>query len=197
MKFSKEIKAGIVVVIAVVGCVVFYAKTTNFRTGTYELKTFFTYAGNLKDNAIVKLSGINVGRLKRTGFVYDPKTKVECILELDDKAKVRKDSIAYIGSSGFIGDVHIGITGGRSEEFLKNHDVVGSEDPVETRLLMKKADSIADNLDKILLEVKNIITDNEQGINDIVKNIESTTENFKEFSEDLKKHPWKLLFKGD
>ncbi|MBL7072231.1 MAG: MCE family protein [Candidatus Omnitrophica bacterium] len=197
MKFSKEIKAGIVVVVAVAGCVVFYAKTTNIRTRTYELKTSFTYAGNLKDNAIVKLSGINVGRLKQTSFVYDPKTKVECILELDDKAKIRKDSIAYIGSSGLVGDVHIGITGGESKEFLKNHDVVDSEDPVETRLLMKKADSIASNLDKILLEVKNIITDNEQGINDIVKNIESTTENFKEFSEDLKKHPWKLLFKGD
>jgi len=197
MKFSKEIKAGIVVVVAVAGCVVFYAKTTNLRTRTYELKTFFTYAGNLKDNAIVKLSGINVGRLKRASFVYDPETKVECILELDDKAKVRKDSMAYIGTSGFIGDVYIGITGGESKEFLKNHDVVGSEEPIQTRLLMKKADSIANNLDKILLEVKNIITDNEQEINDIVKNIEATTENFKEFSEDLKKHPWKLLFKGD
>jgi len=180
-----------------VGSVVFYAKTTNLRTSTYELKTFFTYAGNLKDNAIVKLSGINVGRLKRTSFVYDPGTKVECILELDDKAKVRKDSMAYVGTSGFIGDVYIGITGGKSTEFLKNHDVVDSEDPVEMRLIMKKADSIANNLDKILLEVKDIITDNEQGIDNIVKNIEATAENFKEFSEDLKKHPWKLLFKGD
>ena len=64
------------------------------------------------------------------------------------------------------------------------------------RKLMKKADSIADNLDKTLVQIKSLVTDNRAKIDSIAANLESTTVNFKEFSEDIKKHPWKLLMKG-
>jgi len=197
MKFSKEIQAGLVIIAAFTVGVMFYVKTSKIRTKTYELKTFFNFAGDLKNNAIVKLSGIEVGRLKQTKFVYTPETKVECILQIDQNAKIHKDAIAYIGTFGFVGDAYVGLTPGVSGDFLKNRDVIQSEDPIEMRLLMRKADSIADNLDHILLEVKGIVTDNKQGLNSIVGNLEVTTENFKEFSEDVKKHPWKLLFKGE
>ena len=40
------------------------------------------------------------------------------------------------------------------------------------------------------------ILTNQEKIDVIVTNIESTTENVKELTADLKAHPWKLLFKG-
>ncbi|MEA3489977.1 MAG: MlaD family protein [Candidatus Omnitrophota bacterium] len=197
MRISNEIKAGLVVALAILIGFLFFVKTVTFRTGTYNIKTFFMYAGNLKTDAIVKLSGVEVGRLKKMNFVYKPGTKVECLLELNRNARVRSDSIAYIDTAGFVGDAFIGITPGVTEEFVKPGSVITSEDPVQMRLLMKKADDIADNLDKILVDVKTMVSDNKENVNNIVGNLEATTENFKEFSEDVKKHPWKLLFKGD
>jgi len=122
---------------------------------------------------------------------------VECTLALNRKAKVREDSIAYIGTAGFVGDAYVGITPGKSEIFLKDGAKMASEDPVQMRLLMKKADNIANNLDTIITDIKSVISDNRQNLDNIVLNLEATTENFKEFSDDVKKHPWKIMFKGE
>ncbi len=71
------------------------------------------------------------------------------------------------------------------------------------RKLMKKADAIAENLDKTLAEVKRlaenvngVVSDNKTKVDSIVVNLEQTAVNFKDFSEDIKKHPWKILMKG-
>lgn len=197
MRFTNEIKAGIVVFVAIGIGVFFFGKTANFKAKTYSIKTYFTYAGDLKTDAIVKLSGIEAGRVKEIHFLYDPKTMVECVIELDVSAKVRKDSIAYIGTAGFVGDAFVGITPGGSAEFVQPGETLASEDPIQMRLLMKKADQIANNLDSILAQVKEIVTDNKDNLNDIILNFEATSQNFKEFSDDVKKHPWKLLFKGE
>ena len=196
-QFTNEIKAGIVVVIAIIVCVMLFFRSSDIYTSTYDVKTYFRYAGDLQEDAAVKLSGIEVGRLKKIKIVYKPETMVECVFEVNSGAKLRTDSIAYIAASGFMGDAYIGLTPGTSSEFLKAGQTVPSEDPVQMRLLMKKADSIAESLDVTLAEVKNLVVENRQHLDNIVLNLEGTTENFKEFSEDVKKHPWKLLFKGE
>ena len=197
MRISNEIKSGLVIIAAILVGVYYFTKTANFQTQTYNIKTYFKYAGNLEADAVVKLAGIEAGRVKNINFVYTPETMVECVMVLNSGIKIRKDSIAYIGTAGFVGDAFIGITRGTNEEFLKDGDTVTSEEPIEMRELMKKADDIASNLDKILVDVKSIVVDNREGVNSIVSNLEFTTQNFKEFSEDVKKHPWKLLFKGE
>ncbi|MFH1305438.1 MAG: MlaD family protein [Candidatus Omnitrophota bacterium] len=197
MRFSNEIKAGVVVVVAIGIGIMFFGKTALFRGKTYQLKTSFKYVGGLKPDARVLLSGTQVGRVKKIRFIYDPETRVECILKINASARVREDSVAYISTAGFIGDASVGITPGASAVFLKPESVIKSEEPVQTRLLMKKADSIADDLGSILTEVRSLVTDNRQGLDNIVGNIEMITVNFKEFSEDIKKHPWKLMFKGE
>ena len=197
MRFSNEIKAGLVVVVAILLAVFFFANTAKFPVETYSVKTSFRFAGDLKTDAIVKLSGVEVGRLKKISFVYDPDTKVECLLEVDSTAKIREDSIAYVGTAGFVGDAYIGITPGTSGTFVKSGASIASEDPIQMRILFKKADAIADNMDKILAEVKTLVVDNRQNLNNIITNVEAVTENFKEFSQDVKDHPWKLLFKGE
>ena len=197
MRFSNELKSGVVIIAAVAVAFIFFGKTVTIRQETVDLKTYFGYAGDLQKDAMVKFAGIEVGRVKEIKFVYEPETRVECILEIDAGAKVRTDSIAYIGTAGFVGDAYIGITRGSAEEFLKNGDAILSEDPLQMRLLMKKADDIASNLDETLIQIKGLVVDNRQNVDNIILNVESITENFKEFSEDLKEHPWKLMFKGE
>jgi len=197
MKINNEIKTGLVVVAGILVAVMFWVKTTDFSSKPYLVKTFFNYADGLKVDSIVKLVGIEVGRIEEIKLVYTPETKIEITLSIDDKAKLREDSIAFISTSGMIGDAYIGITPGSVDKpYVKNGGQIPSEDPVEMRKLMKKADSIADNLDKTLAEVKTLVSDNRAKVANIASNLEVTTANFKEFSEDIKLHPWKLLMKG-
>lgn len=203
MKISNEVKTGVVVVAAVAATALFFVKTNDFKAAPYKIKTSFTYADGVKQDSIVKLSGIEVGRVTDIRFQYDPETKVEMELTLDRKAKIHEDSIAFIATSGMIGDAYIGLTpGSAAKPVIKEGGSVASEDPVEMRKIWKKAEAIANNLDATLLQVKalaenanGILTDNRPKINSIVANIEQTSVNFKDFSQDLKEHPWKLLMK--
>ena len=204
MKITNEVKTGMVVVASVLVAVLFYVKTTDFTSAPYRVKTYFNYADGVKEDAVVKLCGIEVGRVEKILFTYAPDTKVELVLALTDKAKVHQDSLAFIATTGLIGDAYIGITPGSSDKpFLKAGDVLTGEDPVEMRKLWKKAEGIAENLDKTLVEIRalaenanGMLVDNRPRINGIVMNIEEMSVNFKDFSQDLKQHPWKLLMKG-
>jgi phospholipid/cholesterol/gamma-HCH transport system substrate-binding protein len=178
-------------------------KTTSFNAAPYKIRTSFTYADGVKEDSIVKLSGIEVGRVTGIKFQYDPETRVEMELTLDQKAKIHEDSIAFISTSGMIGDAYIGLTPGSGcRPLIKPGGTVTSEDPLEMRKLWKKADAIASSLDSTLIEIKNLaanvngmVTDNRPRIDGIMTNLESTSANFKDFSQDLKQHPWKLLMK--
>lgn len=204
MKITNELKTGIVVVVAIAGGIFLWVRTTDFSSKPYRVKTYFNYAEGIKADSIVKLSGIEVGRVEKIRFEYMPETKIELVLAINKQAKIHEDSVAFISTSGMIGDAYIGLTSGSSEKpFIKEGATLSSEDPVEMRKLMKKADAISENLDKTLVEVKmlaanvnDVVEDNKTRIDNIAVNLETTAVNFKEFSEDIKRHPWKLLIKG-
>lgn len=203
MKITNELKIGLIVVAAILVASVFWMKTTKFSDKPYRLKTQFNYAEGLKADSVVKLSGIEIGRVENIKFTYNPDTKVELTLLLNKDAKVHEDSIAYISSSGIVGDAFLGLTPGSPDKpFAKNGDTVSSEDPVEMRKIMKQVDTIAGSLDKTLAEfreltanVNGVVKDNKAKIDGMLVNLEQTSANFKEFSEDIKKNPWKLLSK--
>lgn len=205
MKMNNEIKTGIIVVAAIAVVALFYAKTADTTVSkAYKIKTYFNYAEGVKEDAIVKLAGIEVGRVEKIQFQYTPDTKIEMVMAVSDKARVHEDSIAYIATSGMIGDAYVGITSGSADKpVVKDGGTITSEDPVEFRKLWKKADLIADNLDKMLVEVKDlagnvngVVKGNRERIDSIATNLEQTAVNFKDFSADVKQHPWKLLMKG-
>src|SRR3989338_864845 len=147
MRISNELKTGLVVVAALAVSVVFLVKTTDFSAKPYRIKTYFNYADGIKTDSIIKLSGIEVGRVEKITFQYVPETKIELVLAIDKKAKIHEDSIAFITTSGMIGDAYIGLTAGSADKpFVKEGAMLISEDHVEMRKLMKKADAISENL---------------------------------------------------
>lgn len=205
MKINNEAKTGIIIVAAILVTMIFYMKTGDSTTKTsYRIKTYFNYAEGVKQDAIVKLAGIEVGRVEKIQFQYTPETKVEMVMALSDKAKIHEDSIAFIATSGMIGDAYVGLTPGSADKpYIKKGGIIASEDPVEMRKLWKKAEAITDNLDKALIEIRGLaeningaVKDNRPRIDSIAVNLETTAVNFKDFSTDIKQHPWKLLMKG-
>jgi phospholipid/cholesterol/gamma-HCH transport system substrate-binding protein len=203
LKITNELKTGLIVVVAIAVAGIFWMKTASFTGKPYRLKTQFNYAEGLKPDSIVKLSGIEIGRIENIKFLYSPDTKVEITLLLNTIAKVHEDSIAFISSSGLVGDAYLGLTPGSPDKpFARDGMMLASEDPVEMRKLMKKVDGISDNLDKTLTQFKElaqningVVKDNKTKIDGMLANLEQTSANFKEFSEDIKKNPWKLLSK--
>jgi phospholipid/cholesterol/gamma-HCH transport system substrate-binding protein len=203
IKITNELKTGLVVVVAMAVAAVFWVKTANFSSKPYRLKTQFNYAEGVKADSIVKLSGIEIGRVENIKFLYNPDTKVELTLLLSKNAKIHEDSIAFISTSGLVGDAFLGLTPGSPDKpFAKDGAMISSEDPVEMRKIMKQIDAIAGSLDKTLIEFKDlasginsIVKDDKSKIDNMLANLEQTAVNFKEFSEDLKKNPWKLLSK--
>ena len=77
MKITNEFKTGMLIVAAILAGVIFYVKTTDFTAKPYKLKTTFNYAEGIKADSIVKLAGIDVGRVEKIEFKYVPETKVE------------------------------------------------------------------------------------------------------------------------
>jgi len=203
MKITNEMKTGIVILAALFVVLIFWAKTANFSGSPYKLKTQFSYAEGIKPDSVVKLAGIEIGRVQSIKFIYEPDTRVELELLLDRNAKVHEDSVAYISTSGMVGDAFLGLTSGSPDKpFAKPGAMLVSEDPIEMRKLMKGAEAISANLDKTLTEFKQLasnvncmVGDNKEKIDSMMSDLETTAVNFKEFSEDIKKHPWKLLSK--
>mgnify|MGYP001585077151 CR=1 FL=1 len=202
-RMTNEIMTGIVVVAAIAVGFFFFAKTNKLNAAPFRVKTTFNYAEGVKKDSLVKFAGIDVGRVESVNFTYNPETKIELVLAIDRAARLREDSLAFVATSGMIGDAYVGITSGSPDKpFLKEGDLLMSEDPIEARKLMKKADKIAENLNVALADMKKLtesvtglVSDNKVRIENITANLESTTENFKEFSADIKKSPWKLLMK--
>lgn len=203
MKISNEAKTGILVILAIGAVILFYVKTTDFNVVTYKVKTFFNYADGIKQDSIVKLSGIEVGRVSGIRFQHIPETKVEVELTLNKEALLHEDSIAFIATSGMIGDAYIGITPGSAEKnVVRAGAVITSEDPMQLRKFWKKADMIADSLDDTLADLKSLtnnvnglVSDSKPRMDSIMMNIEQASVNFKDFSQDIKRHPWKLLIR--
>ena len=112
-RFSRELQIGLFIILAcVVGAYFWHKTASSTDTETYNLKTSFNFAGGLKANSMVMLSGIEVGRIVKIDFEYENGTKVLITFLLNKNAKVRTDSLCYIGTAGFIGDAFLGITPG-------------------------------------------------------------------------------------
>ena len=205
-KMSNEIVTGIMVLLCI-GLLMFFLFKTGkigYRPQVYEYKAVFNTAGGMEKNAPVMLAGVEVGEVKNIEFDYGDETKIILTLVLDKAAKVRTDSTASITSLGLMGEKYIEISrGSAGRPFLQPGSTIMGEEPFQFEKLAKRGEEIAENLDIMLVDVRTlvnslngVVTDNKEGIDNIIEDLEVTAKNFKEFSEDIKNHPWKLLMKG-
>lgn len=205
MKLTNEIKTGVVVVVAALLLLFVVYKIGGIKTEKgYEVKCTFTYVSGLEENAPVKLVGVKAGEVKSVGCTYDgDETKVLVTLKLDEKAKIREDSKIRISTTGLIGEKYIEITGGsKGSPFVKKGAVLTGIDPFEIeelietgRTLAARIDSGVQDLQKLVGHADGVLVDNKDDIRATIVNLKDTSENFKEFSDDIRRNPWKLIMK--
>jgi len=205
-KFNNEMKTGIVVLVAVLLLLYLMLKMGGVKISEgYELNVLFDYVSGLEEKAPVKLAGVAIGEVKKVAHTYnDDETKVLVVLAIDKCAKIREDSKIRISTTGLIGEKYIEITGGSkgSPVVAKGRTLVGI-DPFEMEELIEMGKSLASRLDstmqdlqKLMNNANGVLSDNREDLRATIVNLKDTSENFKEFSDEIKRNPWKLLIKG-
>ncbi len=203
-KISNEFKTGIMVIACLAILLLLVIKSGDFELNKegYEIKAVFNHIGGLRENAPIRLCGMDIGQVKDIQIYYDGgETRITITLWLDSDAKIRKDSKIYITTLGLMGEKYIEITGGsKGMEFVKPGETVEGKDPMQMERLVAKGEEVAENINMTLGDLRqtlkhanDVVTKEE--INKIIDNLEETSENFKEFSATLKRQPWRLIWK--
>lgn len=205
MRISNEVKTGAMVLICIVALTVLLFKVGNWSIMTkgYTVKTQLKFSGGVKKNAPVRLSGVEVGVIKDIRLLDADETSVEIDMYLNGGVQIRKDSIATIAMLGMMGEKYVEIRSGAEKEMVTDGGSIASEEPFRLEDLVKTATKIAEDIgkmardiSKVANDVDRVIVDNRPKLDRIVDNLDETAENFREFSDDVKWHPWKVLAKG-
>jgi ABC-type transporter Mla subunit MlaD len=183
-KWINEFQVGLFVFLCLAGF--FYM---SYRTGKmdikkkgYEITVVFPDAAGLHKKAPVMLNGLEIGKVDDVTPTYlNNKTTIALKLWLEENAKVREGSKFSIQMMGLMGEKYVQIASSENEKFIEPGSTTEGEPYVDLSVLIV-------NLNKL-------VEDNKSGLGNTIKNFDATSENFLEFSDDLKRNPWKLLFK--
>src|SRR5256885_5686438 len=107
-----ELKIGIVAVVAIaltIMLIVAVGGQGGFTWQRYTLKTRFDNVQGLKSGAIVRVAGVEVGKVTDVDFA-GPSVEVKLSLRREMQSRVTTDSRASIGSLSLLGEPIIDVT---------------------------------------------------------------------------------------
>ncbi len=206
--FTNEVKTGFVVIlctIILVGLTIMAGNFSLFKE-QYKIRAVFTDITGIQKDASVRLGGVEVGMVKNIKLVYtkEGNTKIFVDLELDNSAKLREGTIASITTLGLMGETYITLShGDTGAPFIEAGSTIPGKDPISMDAIIEEATSTMEvaketmnNISNLAKDLDKAVTGNKSNIDDIMNNLRRSTENFEEFSDDIKRNPWKLLVKG-
>lgn len=189
-----EFQVGFFVVIGafILFCFLFFISEFKFSDGGYKIKLIFSYADGVKTFAPVRVRGVQVGEVRKIGFIEDENKNqlIEIIAWVRSDTKIPIDSSIWVNTLGFLGEKYVEIIPGEKKEFLVEDGELRGHDSTPLCQLSDLFSRIGKRLDVILFKIESGEGTVGRFIND-----DSVYKNFEEFSEDIKDHPWKLLFK--
>ena len=206
-RIINDFKIGLLVIAALASllAVTFKVSKFSFVKSGYELNVAFINSSGIEENAPVRLSGVEVGKVKDIQLSYgETGTHVLLTIWLAEHARVRKDSQALVTTLGLMGEKYVELTAGSADSpFLKPNSIIIGREPFDTTKFIERGERIADNLDQAISDVRKLtggvnelIVVHRQDLDQMLKNFVETSENIKAFSEDVKWHPWKLIRKS-
>ena len=192
-----ELKVGIFVFTGLLVLAVFILSIGDFKTMTtgYELNFIFNFANGVKIGAPVRFAGVDIGEVKAIDFVYsadDPKPKVRIVCSINNDIKVPVDSSIWVNTLGLLGEKYIEIMPGK--EFNNTLTPKGSlvgVDPIPMQDVSVLAKGIAQNLNDGLMKIVN-----KEGTVGKLLYDDTIYKELEALVIDIRKHPWKLFWKG-
>jgi len=216
-KSGLEFKVGIFVFIGLIILVIFVLMIGDFRLINigYNFKVKFAFANGVKTSAPVRLSGVEVGEVRRVEVGYNEQTKepeVTIFTWVKKEAKIPIDSRVWVNMLGLLGEKYIEIIPGQNyNSLLAENSVIRGEDPIsiqeltdlsreialEAQTTIKDVSVTLSKLNESLDSVNIVLTQVSQGEGTVGKLFfdDSLYDNIEEMFDELKKHPWKLLYR--
>lgn len=205
-----ELGVGIFIVIGLIILVsfVFLISDFQFIKPGYQFDVIFGFANGLREGAPSRFAGVDIGEVKALRVFYDPetlKTKVRVRVWVKEGSRIPPDSQVWINTLGLLGEKYLEIIPGENYDApVKAGDTIMGQDPVamaeiteESKKLVLKIEEAVGGLNDVLARIKTgqgtlgkLVYDET-----VYQNISAVSGGLKELTEDLKRHPWKLLFK--
>jgi phospholipid/cholesterol/gamma-HCH transport system substrate-binding protein len=211
---SVEAKVGFFVVLGISMLFLLTTQVSEFKNMSkdgYRIQVFVDDSTGLEANSKVKMNGINIGWLESFSF-SDDFIILNIFIEQDYKIPI--DSEVQLVKESLLGSRIIAITRGSSNEnlvnnaFLKKYKKYASFENTSDSFYQtseefrKLAEDIRESLNKqtrdelgeailnlsvILKDIKEMVKENRQGVNNSVGNMEMTTARFPEILESLER----------
>jgi phospholipid/cholesterol/gamma-HCH transport system substrate-binding protein len=133
----------------------------------YRLIGHFGNVGGLIDGAPVWLAGKRIGGVETVVFDTDatgrPVVKVVMQVERSAQERIRRDSVAIIGTIGLLGDVYVEISLGTSEgAMLEEGDEVATLDPLDLNRMIARGASALDQITSLTSSLNQVVAEFEQ-----------------------------------
>ncbi|HAF95737.1 MAG TPA: hypothetical protein DER10_01910 [Elusimicrobia bacterium] len=189
---NSEMKVGVFVL---AGAILFGAAV--FLLGDYSFQNYYTvYAefsdvAGLPDKATVKLSGVEVGKIKK---IFLRENKVIVQLAIKEGVKIYRDARYLVGSTSVIGSKFMEIDQGTpAAGVLKAGETVRGENSLPLDRAMTK---MMEDLQSLIKDVRgdgNL----SQNLNGIMTNLREVTANLNELVSDSQPHAQKMMERLD
>lgn len=204
---ADEIKSGMLILacLAILAIFTFALGSFTALEKTYELKAKFNWVSGLEKHAPVRLRGVQVGEVKDVQILYSgDETTILLTLVLKEKAKVREGTKAYVSMLGLMGEKYVEISDGpKGAAFLKPGSIIIGVDPSSMDELIDIGKKVVAEVELTMVDIRKLtnhldelVVENREDIDFMIDKLKATSTNFEEFSNDIKRHPWKLLMKG-
>jgi len=198
-KFTNEFMVGLFIILCILGFFYLISSTgkLDLKKEGYYIYAIFDDIAGVQKKAPVMLNGMEIGKVDEIKFIYDnDKTQIKLKLWLKQDARIRENPAISIKTMGLMGEKFIQISSSQGANFIAPETVLSGNPYMDIDSLTKDVSALTEEVKKLAAGLNDTLDSNKDKISQIVVNLEATSKNFQEFSEDIKKHPWKLLFKG-
>ena len=210
---TNEVKVGIFSLLALLGLAYLTVSTgkLDLKNDGYHIYVEFGDIAGLDTKAPVMLNGREVGKVDDIEISYEEDmTKIILRMWINSEAKIRSEATASIKTLGLMGEKYIQISSNKGKGFLKPDAVLTGKPYMDLDVLIDEAQSVSkdigvllNNVNSLTDEVKKLtvnlnytVEGNQDKISQIIDNMEVTSDNLQLLSEDVKKNPWKLLYRA-
>jgi phospholipid/cholesterol/gamma-HCH transport system substrate-binding protein len=195
VKYSKEIKTGIVVVVAIALFIYGYnfLKGRDIFSTSLDIYAEYDHIDGLTSNNTVQINGFKVGTVRDIELTPEGKLLVHFIIT-DENLVLTDSAVALIQSGGLLGNMEIAlITSPKGKpvednSFIRGRNEIGLKDQVNEQLLPLKAkvESLVGSIDSMVIVFSAVI--NEESAEDIkasFDNIRIALESFRNTAYNL------------
>ncbi|MFA5038377.1 MAG: MlaD family protein [Candidatus Omnitrophota bacterium] len=199
---SLEVKVGIFVFLGLVILTWFIFRIGDLKLTTrgYSVRVLFGFANGIKQGAPVRIAGVDKGEVKEIRLTHNAEGKPQVFIRIwvEGDAQIPVDSRAWVNTLGLLGEKYLEIVPGKDYNKVLVHDsLLVGEDPTSVQEVTDLAKDIALSTKDTLDTLNNVMKDMREGRGTVGKLFtdESLYNDVEEMFADLKKNPWKLLYR--